>query len=256
MRLRNKLALITAAASGMGQSGCELFAREGASVFAVDIDGARLETVVSGITRAGGTAYGMVADLLDPQACARVVDEAAQRLGGLDIVWNHAGMPSMRGIEGLDLDEYARCMDLNVRTGILVTAAALPHLRHRGGGSVVFTSSIGGLVGLGTSPVYNAAKSAVIGVTKSLSLRYARDNIRVNAVCPGPIDTPMYQAFLGSQNDPAKAAELIARSITPVPMRRMGKPIEVAHAALWLASDDASFVTGAALPVDGGYTVP
>ncbi len=211
---------------------------------------------MAGIVRAGGTAFGAVADLLDPQACMRVVEEAAQRLGGLDIVWNHAGMPSMRGIEDLDLDEYARCMDLNVRSGIVVTAAALPHLRRRGGGSVVFTSSIAGLVGMGTSPVYNAAKSAVIGVTKSLSIRHARDKIRVNAVCPGPIDTPMYQAYLGSQDDPAKAAQLLARSIAPVPMRRLGQPIEVAHAALWLASDDASFVTGAALPVDGGYTVP
>jgi NAD(P)-dependent dehydrogenase (short-subunit alcohol dehydrogenase family) len=255
MRLSNKMALITAAASGMGRAGCELFAREGATVFATDIDGARLDQAVSAIVAAGGKAHGAKADLLDPSACARVVEEAARVMGGLDIVWNHAGTPSMRGIEGMDLDDYARCMDLNLRAGMLVTAAALPHLRRRGGGSVVFTASIAGLVGLATSPVYNAAKSAVIGMAKSLSLRYARDRIRVNAVCPGPIDTPMYQEFLGTGLDAAARAQLQERSIAAVPMRRMGQPIEVAHAALWLASDDASYVTGAALPVDGGYTV-
>nr|WP_213956971.1 SDR family NAD(P)-dependent oxidoreductase [Variovorax sp. dw_954] len=254
MRLPGKLALITAAASGMGQAGCELFAREGASVVAVDIDAARLDEVVRSVLQAGGQAHGIVADMLDAEACQRIVEEAAAHLGGLDIVWNHAGMPSMRGIEGLALSDYARCMDLNVRSGLLVTAAALPHLRRRGGGSVVFTASMAGLVGLATSPVYTAAKSAVVGLVKSLAVRHARDNIRVNAVCPGPIDTPMYRQFLDPGPDPAAAADLLARSLAPVPMRRLGQPMEVAHAALWLASDDASFVTGAALPVDGGFT--
>lgn len=254
MRLKNKRAIITAAASGMGRAGCEIFAREGATVFAIDIDQERLNEVVSSIKAAGGQAYGLVANLLDPDICRKAVEDAAATMGGLDILWNHAGMPGLRDIENLDLDAYAKSMDLNIRTGLIMTGAAITHLRKQGGGSVVFTASTAGLVGASVSPVYSAAKFAVVGMAKSLALRYATENIRVNVVCPGPIETPMLPQFFDPNASKEMAAEAQAKTLAAIPMARLGQAIEVANAALWLASDDASFVTGVALPVDGGYT--
>jgi len=254
MRLKNKRAVISAAASGMGRAGCEVFAREGATVFAIDIDQARLDEVVASVKALGGQAFGLVADLLDPDNCRHAIDEAANCLGGLDILWNHAGIPGLRDVENLDLVEYARTMDLNVRTGLLMTGAAIPHFRRAGGGSVVFTASTAGLVGASVSPIYSAAKFGVVGMAKSLSLRYAAEKIRVNVVCPGPIETPMFPQFFDPNASKEVAAEAQARTVAAIPLGRMGQAIEVAHAALWLASDEASFVTGAALPVDGGFT--
>jgi len=254
MRLKNKLAIVTAAASGMGRAGCEVFAREGATVFAIDIDQGRLNEVVAGVEKAGGKAFGMVADLLDPEVCRKVVDEAAAQMGGLDILWNHAGIPGLRDVENLDLVEYARTMDLNIRTGLLMTGAAIPHMRKRGGGSVVFTASTAGLVGASVSPIYSAAKFGVVGMGKSLALRYASEKIRVNVVCPGPIETPMFPQFFDPNASKEAAADAQAKVIAAIPLARMGQAVEVANAALWLASDEASFVTGVALPVDGGFT--
>ena len=254
MRLRNKLAVITAAASGMGRAGCEVFAREGATVFAIDIDQKRLDEVVAGVEKAGGKAFGLVADLLDPAVCRDAIAEAAARMGGIDVIWNHAGIPGLRDVENLDLVEYARSMDLNIRTGLVMTGAAIPHMRQRGGGSVIFTASTAGLVGASVSPVYSAAKFGVVGMGKSLALRYATEKIRVNVVCPGPIETPMFPQFFDPKASKEVAAEAQAKTLAAIPLGRMGQAIEVAHAALWLASDESSFVTGITLPVDGGFT--
>ena len=254
MRLTNKLALITAAASGMGAAGVELFTREGATVFAVDMNEKNLNDVIGKVEKAGGKAYGMVADLLDPDICKKVVAEAAAKLGGLDIVWNHAGIPGLRDVEDLDLVGYAKTMDLNIRTGLVITGAAIPHMRKRGGGSIVFTASTAGLVGASVSPIYSAAKFGVVGMGKPLALRYAEEKIRVNVVCPGPIETPMFPGFFDPNASKEVAAAAQAKVVGAIPLARMGQAIAVAHAALWLASDDASFVTGAALPVDGGFT--
>ena len=254
MRLAKKKAIVTAAASGMGQAGCEAFAREGATVVAIDIDAQRLKTVVDQINAKGGKAHGIVADLLNATACRSSIEEAAGLMGGIDVLWNHAGIPGLREVENLDLDAYARAMDLNVRTGLLAAGAAIPHMRKAGAGSIIFTASTAGLVGASVSPVYSAAKFAVVGMTKSLALRYAADRIRVNAICPGPIDTPMLPGFFDPNASPEVAAKAQAAVLAAVPLGRTGRPEEVAHAALWLASDEASFVTGVALPVDGGYT--
>jgi NAD(P)-dependent dehydrogenase (short-subunit alcohol dehydrogenase family) len=254
VRLSNKNTIVTAAASGMGKAGCEAFAREGATVVAVDVDAERLKAVVDGINAQGGKAHGIVADLLSATACRGCIEEAAELMGGIDVLWNHAGIPGLREVENLDLDAYARAMDLNVRTGLLAAGAAIPHMRKAGAGSIIFTASTAGLVGASVSPVYSAAKFAVVGMTKSLALRYAADRIRVNAICPGPIDTPMLPGFFDPNASPEVAAKAQAAVLAAVPLGRTGRPEEVAHAALWLASDEASFVTGVALPVDGGYT--
>lgn len=254
MRLKNKRVIITAAASGMGRAGCELFAREGASVVAVDIDAARVQEVARNITAAGGQCTALVADLLDADACRHFIDEAVERLGGLDVLWNHAGMPGLRDVENLDLDGYARAMDLNVRSAMIATGAAITHLRRAGGGSVVFTASVAGLVGASVSPVYSTAKFAVVGMAKSFALRYAGERIRFNAVCPGQVETPMLAQFYDPNASAEEAAAAQARTLAAIPLGRVAQPAEIAHAALWLASDDASYVTGVALPVDGGYT--
>lgn len=254
MRLKNKLAVITAAASGMGRAGCEVFAREGATVFAIDIDQKRLDEVVASVEKAGGKAFGLVADLLDPAVCRDAIAKAAAQMGGIDVIWNHAGIPGLRDVENLDLVEYARSMDLNIRTGLVMTGAAIPHMRKRGGGSVVFTASTAGLVGASVSPVYSAAKFGVVGMGKSLALRYATEKIRVNVVCPGPIETPMFPQFFDPNASKEVAAEAQAKTVAAIPLGRMGQAIEVANAALWLASDESSFVTGITLPVDGGFT--
>ncbi|MBT2304839.1 glucose 1-dehydrogenase [Variovorax paradoxus] len=254
MKFQGKRIIVTAAASGMGRAGCEQFAREGGAVVAVDIDRDRLQSVVDGINGSGGKALAIVADLLEADSCQRIIHEGAEWLGGLDVLWNHAGIPAAPGIEDLDLAEYAKAMDLNVRSGALATAAAIPHMRKAGAGAIVFTASVAGLVGFRVSPIYSAAKFGVVGLAKALALRYAPERIRVNVVCPGATDTPMLPQFFGPNQDPKTAAEAQARAKSLIPLGRYGQPEEIARAAVWLASDEASFITGVALPVDGGFT--
>lgn len=253
MRLKDKIAVITAAASGMGRAGALRFAREGAAVAVVDLDGAGADTVAAQITEAGGRAVAIAADLLKDEDAVRVIKEAANAFGGIDILWNHVGHPGPASVEGLNMKDYEVALDLNVRTVFVSTAAAVPEMRARGGGSILFTSSIAGLVGSPFSPVYSAAKFGVNGLMMSLAGRLAADNIRVNSVCPGPIDTPMLKIFMGrpdQQTDREANLEMLKRL---VPLGRTGRPEEVANAALFLVSDEASYITGVALPVDGGF---
>ena len=253
MRLKNKRAIVTAGGSGMGRAGCLLFAHEGASVAVVDIDAAAAQRTVDEIKAAGGTAHAVAADLLQAEECHRIVHDGARLLGGLDILWNHAGMPGPAEVEGLDLVEYEKAMALNVRSGLLSTGAAVKYMREAGGGSILFTASVVGLVGSMMAPVYSGAKFAVVGMAMSLAQRFAADNIRVNALCPGLTDTPMLPKFVNRNNDPSVQEENTRKLNAAIPMGRLGRPEELAHAALWLLSDDASYVTGIALPVDGGY---
>jgi NAD(P)-dependent dehydrogenase (short-subunit alcohol dehydrogenase family) len=254
MRLKGKLALITAAASGIGRAGAVLFAREGATVAVADIDRGRIGDTVGEITKAGGRAHGIPCDLTKETDARRIVRDAVSALGGLDIVWNNVGHPGPGRIEGVDMDDYDVAMTLNLRSVLVTTTEAIPALRARGGGSILFTSSIAGIYGSPFSPVYSAAKFGVTGLTKSLSLRLAADNIRVNCVCPAPIDTPMLDLFMGRPDVEANKHENLARMKQVIPLGRVGTPMEVAQAGLFLASNDASYITGVSLPVDGGYT--
>lgn len=254
MRLANKLAIITAAASGMGRAGVELFLREGARVAAVDVNGEALAQLAAAMKAKGSAIETVQADLSRPEEVRRAINEAAAKLGGVDVLWAHAGMPGPGGVENVDLAQYEKAIALNVTSAVLSAGEVIEHMRKRGGGSVIFTASVSGVVGSMFSPVYSACKFAVVGLTKSLALRFAPDHVRVNVVCPGLADTPMKQGFTGRSGDPAEAAANEAKLLAIVPMGRLCKPEEAAHAALWLASDDASFVTGVALPVDGGFT--
>jgi NAD(P)-dependent dehydrogenase (short-subunit alcohol dehydrogenase family) len=252
MRLKNKLAIVTAAASGMGRAGVERFVRVGAKVAAIDISAEALDSVVQEFGADKVTAIR--ADLLDPEQATGSIDKAVEWLGGADILWAHAGMPGPASIEDLDLDAYRKAIDLNITSATLGAGRVARYMRQRGGGSIIFTASVSGLVGSMMSPIYSAAKWGVVGLTKSLSLALAADKIRVNVVCPGLADTPMKAGFTGRNGDPAEAAANEAKLIANVPMGRLVQAGEIADAALFLASDEASFVTGVALPVDGGFT--
>jgi NAD(P)-dependent dehydrogenase (short-subunit alcohol dehydrogenase family) len=254
MRLAGKLAVITAAASGMGRAGVELFLREGARVAAIDVDASALARLADAMQDRGSTIETVQADLSQPEEVRRSIDEAARKLGGIDVLWAHAGIPGPGGVENLDLAEYEKAIALNVTSAVLGAGQVIGHMRGRGGGSLIFTASVSGLVGSMFSPVYSAAKFAIVGLTKSLAIRFAADRVRVNVVCPGLADTPMKIGFTGRSGDAAEAEANQARLLATVPMGRLCRAEEAAHAALWLASDDASFVTGVALPVDGGFT--
>src|SRR6266446_3574463 len=259
MRLKDKIGIVTAAGSGMGRAGAIRFAKEGAKVAVVDLDGTSVDAVVKEITAAGGKAIGITADLREDANARRIVRETANAFGGLDFVWNHLGHPGPASVEGIDMADFALAVDLNLRSQIVTTEAALPELRARGGGSLLYTASTSGLVGSQFSPVYSMAKFGVVGFVRALAKRLAGEQIRVNAICPGPIDTPMLRVFVARPDQQQQPGEedkeaLIVRRAQQVPMRRTGKPEEIANAALFLLSDEASFVSGAALPVDGAAT--
>jgi NAD(P)-dependent dehydrogenase (short-subunit alcohol dehydrogenase family) len=259
MRLKGKIGIVTAAASGMGRAGAIRFAREGAQVAVVDVNAAGVKQVVDEITATGGSAFGITADLTNDEDSRRIVWDTVGRFKGLDFVWNHVGHPGPAAVEGIDVGAFDLAVSLNLRTVLLTTEAAIPEMRRRGGGSFLFTASTSGLVGSGFSPVYSMCKFGVVGFVKSLALRLAKDKIRVNAVCPGPIDTPMLRVFVARPDQKSTAGmdpeDLVAkRASNSVPLGRTGQPEEIANAALFLLSDEASFITGAALPVDGGVT--
>ncbi len=259
MRLEGKIGIVSAAASGMGRAGALRFAREGAAVGVVDIDQTGVDAVVGEITAAGDRALALVGDLTDDEFARAIVRRTASAFGGLDFVWNHVGHPGPASIEGIDMADFDIAIGLNLRTVLVTTEAAIPELRARGGGALLYTASTSGLVGSAFSPVYSMAKFGVVGFVRSLAKRLAPDNIRVNAVCPGPIDTPMLRVFVARPDQQQMPGDqdreaLVIRRSQQIPMRRTGKPEEIANAALFLISDEASFVSGAALPVDGAAT--
>jgi len=258
MRLQNKVGIVTAAASGMGRAGALRFAKEGAAVGVADIDQGGVEAVVGEITAAGGRALALAGDLRQDEFARDIVRHTARAFGGLDFVWNHVGHPGPAAIEGIDMADFELALDLNLRTVLVTTEAAIPEMRARGGGALLFTASTSGLVGSQFSPVYSMAKFGVVGFVRALAKRLAPDNIRVNAICPGPIDTPMLRVFVARPDQQRTAGQdkeaLVQLRGRQNPMGRTGKPEEIANAALFLISDEASFVSGAALPVDGAAT--
>lgn len=251
--LEGHVALVTAGASGMGKASALAFAAHGAHVVVVDIDDAAAHGTVATIQSAGGSGEALVVDLTDASAIRTALSDLATRHDRLDVLFNHAGVPAPPGL-GFSTEQWERCMALNLRAPMLVTQASLPLLETSGRASVIFTASVSGLVASPFSPLYAAAKGGVVLFMKSIAVALGPKGIRANAICPGPTDTPMLATFFGgtSQNDPA-VQEKLAAYTAALPLGRVGMTAEVADVALFLASDMSSYLTGLAIPVDGGY---
>ena len=258
MRMQGKIGIVTAGASGMGREGALRFAREGAAVAVVDLDPAAANRVVEEIRAAGGRALAISDDLRVDAFAKEIVTRTVAEFGGLDFVWNHVGHPGPAAVEGIEMSAYELAMDLNLRTILVTTDAAIPELRKRGGGSLLYTASISGITGSMGSPVYSMAKFGVVGFVRSLSKRLAKDGIRVNAICPGPVDTPMLRVFVNRADQEGGLKQDVEAQVVQrtagLPFGRPAKAVEIANAALFLLSDEASYVSGVALPVDGAAT--
>jgi len=256
-RLDGKVSIITGAGSGMGEATAKLFSEEGAKVVVADIDPVKGQRVVKEIKDAGGDAIFIEADVSKVSDMEKMVKTTVETYGKLNILYNHAGIPGPKGIEDVMEEEWEQCIKANVLGSFFATKFAIPEMRKAGGGSVMFTASTAGIVGSRFSPTYSSAKGALVLLTKSLALRLAKDNIRVNCICPSLADTPMGPDFVRAKPDEdwATTETTIERFVTTyIPMGRLVKPQEIAYAALFLASDESSFITGIFLPVDGGAT--
>ncbi len=254
MRLENKLAVITAAASGMGRAAVERFASEGARVAAIDIDEASLASLKSDLAAKGHDIVTIAADLSTHDGARDSLNQAAAELGGIDVLWAHAGVPGPAGIEQVDMKAFHKSMAINIDSAVIGAGEAVGHMRKRGGGSIIFTASVSGLVGSMWSPLYSTAKFGIVGLTKSLCQTFAPDNVRVNVICPGLTETPMGFEFTSRKGDVEEAERNKTMMMNAIPLGRIAVAEDMANAALWLASDESSYVTGVALPVDGGFT--
>jgi len=243
-RFEGKVAVITGGASGIGLATVRRFVAEGARVVVADLDG---DGAAAAAAEAPDQCVSRQLDVTNHDAVAALMQTAVDEFGGLDIVFNNAGISSMGRVDEIDIDEWQRVIDVDLTAVFYGCRAAVPHLRSRGGGAIVNTASISGLFGDRGLPAYNAAKGGVMNLTRTLAADYARDNIRVNAVCPGGIETAMTESLAQSRRAQVQYERLI-------PQARMGLPHEIASAVAFLASDDASYVNGHGLVVDGGVT--
>ncbi len=250
MRLQGKVALITGAASGIGRTAAALFAQEGASVVIADVTERAGEEAAAAITSAGGKAAFVRADVTNAGDAAATVRFAVERFGGLHVLYNNAGIfhPDDGGTVETEEAIWDRVIAINLKGVWLGCKYGIPALLRSGGGSIINVASFVALVGAATPQIaYTASKGGVLSMTREIAVEYARQGIRANALCPGPIETPMLAELL---SDPQRRA----RRLVHIPIGRFGKAEEVARAALWLASDESSLVTGAALVADGGIT--
>ncbi|MCO6419983.1 glucose 1-dehydrogenase [Siccirubricoccus sp. KC 17139] len=249
--LDGKSALVTGAGSGIGRATALAFAREGAWVAVADLTLDAAQRTLGAVEAAGGQGVAIACDVTDDAAVAAMVAAAVNAFGGLDCAFNNAGIAPYQvnatGVATADIEEAAwlRILDVNLNGVWRCLRHEVAQMRKQGGGAIVNTASVGGLVGLRGSSAYAVSKHAVLGLTKTAAIDHAADNIRVNAVCPGYIETPMTEESM------RRAGE---RILGRVPMGRLGQPGEIAEAVVWMCSDRASFVTGAGWTVDGGYT--
>ncbi len=247
--LTGKVALITGGASGIGRATALLFAREGAAVSVVDIDQAKGQAVVKEIVEEGGRAIFVHCDVTQAADCQRAVQQTVEELGGLDILFNNAGIIRRATVVETTEEEWDRVMAVNVKSVFLLSKYAIPIMAGAGGGVIINTASGWGLVGGRKAAVYCASKGAVVNLTRAMALDHGEQNIRVNCICPGDTDTPMLRDEARQLGEPD---ERFLAQAADRPLRRVGRPEDIAQAALYLASDAASFVTGTALVVDGG----
>ncbi|HEX6298219.1 MAG TPA: glucose 1-dehydrogenase [Burkholderiales bacterium] len=246
MKLKGKVALITGAGSGIGRQSAMLFAKEGASIVAVDVD----EPAARDTAKAIPNCLAVTGDVSKAHDCERMVSEAERKFGKLDVLFNNAGIMHAQDDDAMSTDEavWDLTLDINAKGVFLGCKYGIPALKRAGGGSVINTASFVALLGAATPQIaYTASKGAVLAMTRELAVIHARENIRVNALCPGPLKTELLMKFLDTE---AKRQ----RRLVHIPMGRFGEAEEMARAALYLACDDSSYVTGTEFLVDGGIT--
>lgn len=247
----NKVALVTGAGSGIGLATAKAFAEAGASVALVDKYEESVRAAAEDLVAAGYKALAIRCDVTRTEEVKAALDQTISAVGRLDFAFNNAGIEPRKPAPTAEYEEeeWNRIIDTNLRGVFLCMKYEIPLILKQGGGAIVNTSSGAGIIGIKGSPAYTAAKHGVIGLTRAAALDYAAQNIRINAVCPGYIETPMMDRFTGGT--PLGRAKVIAEA----PVGRMGKPEEIAATVLWLCSDLAGFVVGASIVVDGGQTV-
>lgn len=249
-RLDGKVALITGAGNGMGRCAAELFATEGARVVVADFDEGLGAATVDAISASGGDAAYVKADVADNDQVAAMVRFAVERFGGLHVLYNNAGIfpADDGGVTETPEPTWERVMDVNLKGVWLGCKHGVPAMVDSGGGSIINVASFVALVGAATAQIaYTASKGGVLSMTREIAVEYARRGVRANSLCPGPIATPMLEELM---SDPARRE----RRLVHIPMGRLGRAEELARAALFLASDDSSYMTGAQLVIDGGIT--
>jgi NAD(P)-dependent dehydrogenase (short-subunit alcohol dehydrogenase family) len=248
--LDGKVCLITGSGGGLGRAAAVLFGGEGARVAANDVDEAAGEETVSLVETAGGEAAFFAADVADDDSVGRLFDDAVERFGRLDVSYHNAGImhPDDVGPEDTSLDVWQRTIDINLKGVFLCCRHAIPRLRDSGGGSIVNVASFVALMGAANPQIsYTASKGGVLSLTREIAVQYARQGIRANALCPGPVRTPLLEPMLRDD-------ERRENRLNHIPLNRFAEPDDIAKAALFLASDLSSYVTGTALVVDGGIT--
>ena len=244
---KDKVALVTGAGSGIGRAAAQIFAREGAKVAAADVNQASAEETVGMIREAGGEAFGLRADVSKAAGVEAMVDAVVETYGRLDCAFNNAGIEgALASTADYTEADWAPVIAVNLTGVWLCMKYEIPRLLETGGGAIVNTSSAAGLLGAPRMPAYVASKHGVVGLTRTAALEYAKSGVRVNAVCPGVIDTSM----VGRIKE--RRPRMFEKIVRGEPIGRIGQPEEIAETAVWLCSDAASFVTGHAMSVDGG----